>query len=566
MRASRIRQVARGLMPPRETLKDDVIAGVPGAVASVPDGMASAVLVGVNPIHGLYASALGPIAGGLFSSTRLMVITTTTAAALAAGSTLQDVTPADRNSALFLLTLLAGAIMVGAGLARLGRYTRFVSLSVMTGFLTGVAANIVLGQLADLCGTTASGSIALTRALDVITHPGTIDPVSLAAGLGALAIVVLLAHTRIASFASVIALAIPSVLVLGASSVQRVSDEGAIPTGLPHPALPDLSVLSLNLVAGAAAVAAIVLVQGAGVSESAANTDGSLSDPNRDFMAQGAGNLAAGLFRGQPVGGSVGQTALNVSAGARSRFGSIFSGVWMLVILVFLSGLVGHVAIPTLAAVLMYAAYSSLRLPSIEMAIRTGATSQVALATTFLATLLLPVAAAVGIGVALSLLLQLNREAIDLRVVELRPLGDGRFEESPAPSALRSRAVTLLDVYGSLYYAGAHTLATRLPDPTGTERAAAIVRLRGRTALGATSFAVLAAYAQRLEDAGGRLYLSGVDPSLVEQYRRTRKVDMGGRVRVFAAQDVIGDSSARAYREAEQWVADDPSSPLTPAG
>ena len=93
----------------------------------------------------------------------------------------------------------------------------------------------------------------------------------------------------------------------------------------------------------------------------------------------------------------------------------------MLVILAFLSGLVGYVAMPTLAAVLMYAAFTSVRRESIEMAMRTGPTSVVALVTTFLATLLLPVAAAVGIGVALSLLLQLNREAMDLKVVELRP-------------------------------------------------------------------------------------------------------------------------------------------------
>ena len=74
------------------------------------------------------------------------------------------------------------------------------------------------------------------------------------------------------------------------------------------------------------------------------------------------GNLASGFFRGQPVGGSVGQTALNVAAGAKTRWASIFSGIWMVVILVVFSGLVGNVAMPTLAAVLIYAAFGSLRL------------------------------------------------------------------------------------------------------------------------------------------------------------------------------------------------------------
>ena len=153
----------------RKDLTGDAVAGVPGAVGSVPDGMAASVLVGVNPVHGLYASFAGPIFGGLTSNTRLMVITTTSAAALAAGSALQSFNPAEREQALIILTLLAGVLMVAAGIFRLGRYTRFVSLSVMLGFLTGVAANIVLSQIGDFTGAKGSGGVALTRAIDI--HP-----------------------------------------------------------------------------------------------------------------------------------------------------------------------------------------------------------------------------------------------------------------------------------------------------------------------------------------------------------------------------------------------------------
>src|SRR3954465_6160941 len=102
----------RSVRPERRNFRADVVAGLPGAISSVPDGMAAAVLVGVNPIHGLYASFAAPIAGGLTSSTRLMVITTTTAAALAAGSALEGVDPADRPDALVLLTIIAGVVMI----------------------------------------------------------------------------------------------------------------------------------------------------------------------------------------------------------------------------------------------------------------------------------------------------------------------------------------------------------------------------------------------------------------------------------------------------------------------
>jgi MFS superfamily sulfate permease-like transporter len=120
--------------------------------------MASAVLVGVNPVYGLYASMAGPIGGGVAVGTKLMVVTTTTAAALAAGSALSGFSGGQRSEALFVLTALAGSMMVAAGLLRLGRYTRFVSVSALTGFLTGVAVNIILGQLADLLGSPQNGS------------------------------------------------------------------------------------------------------------------------------------------------------------------------------------------------------------------------------------------------------------------------------------------------------------------------------------------------------------------------------------------------------------------------
>ena len=93
-------------------------------------------------MRGLYAGFAGPIAGALTSSTRLMVITTTSAASLAAGSALRTVPEAQRPEALLLLALMAGAALVAAGLAGLGRYTRFVSYSVMIGFLTGISVNI----------------------------------------------------------------------------------------------------------------------------------------------------------------------------------------------------------------------------------------------------------------------------------------------------------------------------------------------------------------------------------------------------------------------------------------
>jgi SulP family sulfate permease len=544
----------RSVRPERANLRVDVVAGLPGAISSVPDGMAAAVLAGVNPVQGLYASFAGPVAGGLSSNTRMMVITTTSAAALAAGSALESVAPDRRPEAVPLLVILVGIALVIAGISRLGTYTRFVSYSVMIGFLTGIAVNIVCGQIADLTGAQAHGAFPLAKAVNVLTHPGRISLASLLTGLSALVILVVLARTRLAVVSALIALVIPTVVVVlaGAGPVARVADQGDIPRGIPIPHLPDPRLLSFSLVSGALAIAAIVLVQGAGVAEAAPNPRGIRPDPNQDIIAQGAGNLASGFFRGIAVGGSVGQTALNVSAGGRTRWSAIWSGVWMLVILAIFSGLVAKIAVPTLGAILIFAAVGSLRLREVATIMRTGRMSQVVVVTTFAATLFLPVAAAVGIGVALSLLLQLNQEAMDLTVVELVPREDGRFEEVPPPAALTSKHVTILDVYGSLLYAGSRTLQAHLPDPAGAQAPVLVLRLRRRTSLGATFLKVVGDYADRLADSGGQLYLSGIESSLTEQLRRTGQI--GQPVRTFEATPVVGESTQAAYLDAEAWL------------
>ena len=232
----------------------------------------------------------------------------------------------------------------------------------------------------------------------------------------------------------------------------------------------------------------------------------------------------------------------------------------MLLILVAFGGIVGRVAMPTLAAVLVVAALGSLRVREIDTVWRTGLNSKVAMVTTFLATLFLPVAAAVGIGVALSLLLQLNRGAMDLKVVELRRREDARWEEFPAPVTVPDRAVTMLDVYGSLLYAGARTLEARLPNPSTAEMPVVVLRLRGQTAFGATALTVLRNYAIRLGTLGGRLYLSGVDPKVVEVFTRAGHITADGPLEIVAATSVVGESTDEAYDRAAAWLAARPTS------
>jgi SulP family sulfate permease len=173
---------------------------------------------------------------------------------------------------------------------------------------------------------------------------------------------------------------------------------------------------------------------------------------------------------------------------------------------------------------------------------------------TFVATLFLSIPIAVGVGVVLSILLYLSSSSADVRLYELIQRPDGSFEEKAPPTTLPSNQVTVLDVVGSLYFAGARTLEELLPSPAGSESPVVVLRLRGRVSLGATFLEVLDNYTDDLAAVNGRLYLSGVDEAVYGQIEKSHQLDLSGPVTVFMATKVQGESSHRAYVDATAWT------------
>lgn len=550
-RLSRLRKKIPG------TAKQDGIAGLTGAIGSVPDGLAAGILAGVNPIYGLYGSIAGPIAGGLLSSTQLMLVTTTSAAALATSDSLSGLSAGEKAGALFLLTTLVGVIQVIAGFLQLGRFVRFVSHSVMVGFLSGIAVLIVLGQIPTIVGfEDPEGANKITQTVDVLRHIGEIDLASLAVGAATLALAVVLPQTRLRSIGTLFALLIPSLLVilLDVSSVGLVEDVSDIPDFLPLPQLPSLDYASLDVTTGAIAIAIIVLVQGAGVSQAAQNPDGTPSEVSRDFTAQGAANVASGLFQGMPVGGSVSQTALNVQAGARTRWAAISSGIWMIVLVGLLSAAVAKVAMPTLAALLILAGARTIDWSGAVSVWHVGWGPRLTILVTFIATLLLPIQIAVGLGIALSALIHISSAATDVKVVELIELPDGQIEEREPPEQLPSRALTVLNIHGSLFFAGAWTVQSLLPSTRGSRLPALVIRMHGRARIGATFVEILEEYARDIEAAGGRLYVTGVSKRVHGQLKASNVLRRSGLVAIYPASTVLGEATRMAMDDARVWL------------
>ena len=556
---SRLRESVANYLEPRlphpGKLRQDVVAGLTSAIGNVPEGMADSLLVGVNPIYGLYASIMGPFIGGLFSSTQLMMVATTSATSLAAGQALLHLPAEQRDNVLFLMVILIGVFQILFGLLKLGQLTRFVSYSVMTGFLAGLAMLLILSQLPTAAGYTAAGSNKLTQAIDLLLHITDINVLSLALAVLTLTLAVLLSRTRLGHFASIAAIAIPSLLVLffQLDNVAIVRDIREIPRGFPMPILPEFSE-TLNVVSVAASIALIIIVQAAGVSQSVPNPDGAPRSISRDIVAQGAANIASGFFRGLPVGGSLSGTSFALVAGARTRWAPILTGLWMAVIVLIIPGIVGYIAMPALGALLILAGFRSLKPSDISSVWSTGWRSRIAALVTFIGTLILPIQLAVGVGVLLSAVLYINKSSTDVSLVQLVKRPDGRIEERNAPKTLSSHEVTVLDIYGHLFYAGARTLEQQLPVPEGTQSPVVVLRMRGYRQFGATLLDVLSDYAEKLKAVGGRLYLSGMSEAAYDQVVESGRIKLMGPVHAYEAEPVIWESTTEAVTHARTWL------------
>lgn len=551
-----VRGLVRRLeLPTRKDLPRDLLAGATVGAAQVGNSMAYTMLAGVPPVHGLYAVMVGSPSGALASSSERMSIVPTAVLSLAAGGALAALPAQQRVSGLFVLALLTGVIMTVAGILRAGGLVRFISNAVMVGFMAGVSVTILLGQLAALTGFSGSHDNKLQKAADTIAHLGSVDLPTTVVGLTTVVLVVVLRRTRLRLLAMAIALVVltVTVAVLRLPSVAVVGDIAPIPRSLPIPRLPDFS-LAPALLLPALSLAIIGLVQGAGISRTVPNADGSLGDSSRDFAGQGVANIFSGFFTGGVVGGSVQATALDVGAGARTRWSSVFAGLFVVIVVLVAAPLVQRVPLAVTAGILVVAASSALQPRAVRDIWRADKMSAAVMVTTFVLVLVVPLQYAVLAGAAISVIKHVYLSSLDVRVMQVVTGEDGRLRETAAPRALSSDAVTVLDIYGSLFFAAGPKVRESLPAVGAARRPVVVLRVRGRGTLHSATIALIRDYAADCAAVGGRLYLAGVGPEMQDQLRRTGVLKMLGPDAVVAATDELYGACALAQRRGQDWL------------
>jgi len=538
----------------RRSLPADLVAGTTTALVGIPQVMGFALVAGINPLYGLYTAAFSTAIGSLLTGSTYLKVMLSNVLAVSIYSILAPVPEADVPATLFVLTLLVGIFQLGFGLIKAGSLTRFISNAVLTGFVTGAALLIVLGQLGNLTGYQLQReAIRILAIPDLLLHAGEIQLQALAVGL--LTIALVLAFRRVSHLrptALLLPIVIATLLVPAVfPEVAIVGDIAAIPAGLPAPIIPDLT-LAPGLLVPALALAIIGLVMAVGVTESTPEPDGTIADVNRDFAGQGATNILASFLQCAPSAGSLSATALNVAAGAETRAANLISGAIVGVIILVAGPLAELIPLPALAGILILIGieliYQPHEITCIWKYSRPGRWGMLA---TFISTQVLPLQYSIYVGVFLSLVIYLVTSTREATVVRLVPVGGGMFREEPAPERLPGGHLTVLSISGSVYFATLRAIERSLPAPEGAAGAVVILALRGRVEAGTGLFRMLERYARQVQAHGGRLILAEVDPRILAGLEGTGAAAEIGYENIFFATPIVWESLIEAIRAAE---------------
>jgi SulP family sulfate permease len=419
----------------------DVIAGVSVALILIPQSLAYADLAGLAPVHGLFASALPPIAAAVFASSPYLQtgpVAMTSLLTFGALSQIADTGTAEYATLAALLALVVGAVRMVVGVVRAGAVAYLMSQPVIQGFTAGAAILIIASQLPTALAAGAPAGGVLSRAWWTLRHPDAWEPEALVVSM--LTVVLVAFGHRIHALFPGVLVAVVGALLYSMAVEYAGPTIAEIPSGLPPFSLGLPWSRLTDLLVPGAVIALVGFAEPASIARTFATRERSQWSPDREFLSQGAANLAAGISGGFPVGGSFSRTSINHLAGAQTRWSGAFTGVVVFAFLPF-AGVIEPLPRAVLGTIVIAAVAKLVRVPALARLWRYSKPQALVAWVTFGATLVLSprIDQAVLVGIVTAIAIHLWRErsvtvALEVRrggVARVRPQGVFWFGSAP---------------------------------------------------------------------------------------------------------------------------------------
>jgi SulP family sulfate permease len=523
---------------------NDLFAGAVVGIVALPLAMAFAIASGVTPERGLYTAIIAGFLISALGGSRVQIGGPTGAFVVL----VFDIVQRHGLDGLAICTLLAGILLVVMGVARLGTAIKYIPYPVITGFTAGIAVIIFSAQIKDLLGLT-TGALPgdmFGKWTAYLENVATINgwAVGLSALCIALIVVLRLKWPRVP--APLIAMLVATALVQVAGlPVETIGSRfGGIPTGLPTPQLPALSLERVKeLFSPALTVALLAAIESLLSAVVADGMIGGRHRPNTELIAQGIANLCSPLFGGIPATGAIARTATNIKNGARTPVAGMVHALTLLLLMMVLGRWASLVPMCSLAAILVVVAYHMSEWHAFRALLRAPRSDVAVLLATFTLTVVFDLTLAVQVGVVLSALLFVKRMANLTKVGAL-----GRINPVRVPSAEHEldhdpqqaihlqnmpAGVELYEIQGPLFFGAADKVRNIMPIVARPPRVM-ILRLRHVPAIDATGLHALSEFHKECTSRGTHLILSGVQTHVLTKLRRWPDSDR------FGAANIVG--------------------------
>lgn len=530
-------------------------------VISIPQAMAYAAIVGVSPIYGLFTAVIPVIVSAIFGDYPYLVSGLTNPTALVLASAMIPFADSPNFLQLvFGIALLSGIFKLLVGVFKLGKLVRFLSHSVMVGFLSAIALVIIIGQLGSLLGVALpKGSGILPPLRGLAQNLTRINPY--AAFIGLLSIILILIGKRLGRKlpAALIVVVLTTILVaffgLNSKGVQVVKDVGLPSTSaiisFHFPALQFKEWISILL--PAMAVALFGMVETTSICKAMAIETGYDINPSKEMVGQGLGNIAGGFFQCLPSSGSPSRTAANVNFGARTKLATVISGITVLLTILFLSKWIMMIPMATLAAIVITASFSLVNLKAVKQTANSSPISALVMVVTFIATLFMPLINAILVGMALSSLIYLNEQHILLNSLKFTLQGE-IVEASAAEIEAVTPVIDILNIEGELFFGVVDDLYEDVRCHFKPGVAVLILRVRRMHFLTSSGVMIIEKLIRDAKRNGTTLILSGVTPELEKPLQETGLAEQLGQDNIFRSDRVLFRSTKQAYARALELV------------
>jgi SulP family sulfate permease len=542
----------------------DLTAGLTVGMVVIPQSMAYAVIAGVNPVYGLFTAIIPTIIGAFFGSSPFLITGPTNPTALVTASVLLGYV--DRGNYVeyvLALSVLAGLFKLLFGLLKLGSLTRYLSNSVLVGFLSAAGVLIIAGQFGNLLGLTLPRSSNLWSIIvNLVSHFSEINYLTLSVSAVSIAVMLILRKLNPKLPAGLITVALTGIAVyltgLAENGV-RLVDAFGLPEYIQltfH--IPEITLSEIpSLLVPGAAVALFGLMETVSITKAMSQMTGDRPDPSREMVGQGLASLTGGFFHCMPSSGSPSRTVINVVGGAKTRLSAVFSGLSVLLFILAASRLIGYIPMAALGAVVIVSSAGLINLKLIRMTWQSGMQSRIVMSLTFFAALILPLDYAIFVGILASILIFLG-ESSRINLSYISADESGQFLELPL-EAIKSQGsqIIIVNVEGDLYFAAVEGLQDKLEEILEIHPKVLILRFRRTHLLASTGVVALNQFIRSARKAGIQVLFCGIHHEIMATLESAGILNTVGPANVFPADDRLLDSTQQALARAKTLITAD---------